>query len=100
MKPIHRKIQSLLEQLCAEGRERGIQVAAYHRGELIVDASAGVADVRSGSAVTSATLFPVFSMTKGLFATVIHALVDRGRFNYDTCVARCGRSLPRKTRSQ
>jgi CubicO group peptidase (beta-lactamase class C family) len=80
-------IQSLLEQLCAEGRERGIQVAAYHRGELIVNAFAGVADERTGALVSSDTLFPVFSVTKGLVATVIHQLVESGSLTYETRIA-------------
>lgn len=87
MNTVQEKIQELLEQLCAEGRERGIQVAAYHRGELIVDACAGVADKRTGAPVSSETLFPIFSITKGLFATVIHQLVDQERLSYSTRVA-------------
>jgi len=87
MNTVQEKIQGLLEQLCAEGRERGIQVAAYHRGELIVDAMAGMADVRTGAAVTRDTLFPVFSVTKGLVATVIHQLVENGLLAYETRIA-------------
>lgn len=87
MSVIQNHIQVLLNRLCAEGRERGIQVAAYHRGELIVNAWAGVADGRTGTLVSEKTLFPVFSISKGLFATVIHHLVDRGILSYATRVA-------------
>ncbi len=87
MNHIQKNIQGLLERLCAEGRERGIQVAAYHRGELIVNAYSGVADVRSGERVESDTLFPVFSVTKGLVATVIHQLVEKGLLAYETRIA-------------
>ena len=80
-------MQKLRDQLCIQGRERGIQVAAYHRGKLIVNAWAGVADVRSGTLVSQDTLFPVFSVSKGLFATVMHQLVDRGELHYSTRVA-------------
>ena len=87
MNQIQQNIQELLKRLCAAGRERGIQVAAYHRGELIVNAFAGVADERTGTLVSSDTLFPVFSVTKGLVATVIHQLVESGLLTYETRIA-------------
>ena len=80
-------IQDLLDQLCAEERERGIQVTAYHRGKLIVNAWSGIADVNTGVKVESDTLFPVFSVTKGLLATIVHLLVERGLVSYDTRIA-------------
>src|SRR5476651_2005235 len=80
-------IQTLLNTLVAEGRERGAQVAAYIDGERVIDAWAGVADVRTGSPVDGDTLFPVFSTTKGIFSTVIHILAERGKLDYDTPIA-------------
>ncbi len=87
MNPVQKNIQARLERLCAEGRERGIQVAAYHEGQLIVNAWAGVADHRTGDLVERDTLFPVFSVTKGLLSTVVHQLVERGLLSYDTRIA-------------
>lgn len=87
MSSIQQKIQSLLDQLVKEGEERGAQVAAYHEGDLIVDASAGVADSCSGKPVTGETLFPVFSVTKGLVATMAHMLVEQGHLEYETRLA-------------
>lgn len=87
MSNLQEKIQALLEQLVAEGRERGAQVAVYHQGKLIVNAWAGVANVKTGTPVTENTLFPVFSTTKGIMATVIHLLAERGRIDYDAPVA-------------
>jgi CubicO group peptidase (beta-lactamase class C family) len=43
-----------------------------HRGELIVDAVAGLADGRSGRRVDGRTLFPVFSVTKAVTALAVH----------------------------
>ena len=40
-------IQALLDDIVASGEERGLQVAVYHRGELVVDAWAGLADAAS-----------------------------------------------------
>jgi len=67
-------IQNLLINLVAEGKERGAQVAVYQNGKLVVDAWAGIADVRTGAPVDGDTLFPVYSTTKGILATVIHLL--------------------------
>ncbi len=51
------------------------------------DAWAGVADVRTGAPVDGDTLFPVFSTTKGILATVMHILAERGQIDYDKPIA-------------
>jgi CubicO group peptidase (beta-lactamase class C family) len=73
--------------MVAEGHQAGIQAVAYLDGKLIVDAWAGVADVRTGAPVDGDTLFPVFSTTKGVFSTVIHLLAERGTLDYDQPIA-------------
>ena len=87
MKKIEQTIPSLLDQFIAEDSERGVQVAVYLQGELVVDAAAGIADPATGRRVTGDTLFPVFSTTKGIAATLIHLLVERGKIAYDTRLA-------------
>lgn len=87
MNKLQQATQRLLDTVVQEGRERGIQVAAYWDGRLIVDAWAGSADVRTGRPVDGDTLFPVFSVTKGVTATVIHLLAERGQLRYDDRVA-------------
>ncbi|MEI7766914.1 MAG: serine hydrolase domain-containing protein [Phycisphaerae bacterium] len=82
------KIASLLNTLVKEGRERGLQVAAYLDGKLVLDAWAGVADATTGRPVDGDTLFPVFSVTKGMVATLIHILVQRGQLAYDLPISR------------
>jgi CubicO group peptidase (beta-lactamase class C family) len=61
-----------------------VQVAVYHQGVLVVDAVAGLADPMTGREVTTDTLFHSFSTGKGVTATVVHVLVERGLFSYDT----------------
>lgn len=85
--PLQDAMQSLLNKLVAEGRERGAQVAVYYQGKLVVDVWAGVADPVAGRQVTGETLFPVFSVSKGMAATVIHRLVDQGLLAYDRPIA-------------
>jgi CubicO group peptidase (beta-lactamase class C family) len=80
-------IQKLLDESVEKGADRGLQITAYLNGKVVVDAFAGVADVRSGLLVNSETLFPVFSVTKGMVATVIHQLVDQGKLFYDQPIA-------------
>lgn len=88
MAALNAAIQPLLEELVADGDEAGLQVAAYQHGELILDAWAGLADVATGRRVDGDTLFTVFSCSKGITATVIHLLAERGKLDYDAPVAR------------
>jgi CubicO group peptidase (beta-lactamase class C family) len=83
------RIQELLNDLVERGIERGIQVAAYLDGKLVIDAWAGIADPATGREVTGDTLFPVFSTGKGITATAIHILAEQGKLDYDTPIADC-----------
>ena len=87
MPDAQRRMQELLNTLVREGRERGIQLAAYLDGTLVVDAFDGVADPATNRPVDGETPFPVFSSTKGLTATLMHLLVERGKVAYDTPIA-------------
>ncbi len=80
-------MQTVLQQAVREGRERGVQLAVYHNNELVVDTWAGLADAATGTAVDGDTLFPVFSVTKAMAATIMHRLVERGHVGYETPVA-------------
>jgi CubicO group peptidase (beta-lactamase class C family) len=78
-------LQRVLQTALDRG-ERGVQVAAYLGEELILDGWIGEADSR-GTAVTGSTLFPIFSVTKGLAVTAIHLQAERGLLEYDTPAA-------------
>jgi CubicO group peptidase (beta-lactamase class C family) len=84
MSQIQNRVQQAIDQLVDSGAERGVQVAAYKRGELVVDAVAGLADPATGRPVKSDTPFYTFSIVKGSAATLGHMLVDRRLFGYDT----------------
>lgn len=81
------EVQRLFDRLVAEDKERGLQAAVYFRGELVVHAWAGLADPVRGVMVDGRTLFPVFSCGKGVTATLIHRLVERGVLAYDQPIA-------------
>lgn len=81
-------VQRVLDDLILQDKEVGVQVAAYHHGDLIVDAWAGLADPVSGRRVDGETLFNVYSVTKAVAATALHVQAERGLVDYDSPVAR------------
>ncbi|MFS1302057.1 serine hydrolase domain-containing protein [Streptosporangium longisporum] len=87
MSDIQKLVQEAIDQLVESGAETGLQAAVYRDGVLVADAVAGVADPATGRRLDSGT--PIFStsMGKGVAATVVHVLVERGVFGYDTRVA-------------
>lgn len=85
--PAQERVQQMLDRFIASGSS-GIQVAAYHRGKLIVDAWAGPADPATGRMVDGDTLFPVYSTSKGIAATAVHRLAERGVLDYESPIAR------------
>ncbi|MEO3778915.1 serine hydrolase domain-containing protein [Micromonospora sp. B11E3] len=81
------EVRAALDDLVGSGREAGVQVAAYLRGEPIVEEQAGLADTVTRRPLTAGT--PVYSVStgKGLTATVVHVLAERGQLDYDLRVA-------------
>jgi len=64
----------------------GGAVAVFHKGELVVDAWTGACNA-AGDPWQSDTMAMSFSTTKGVIATTVHRLVDRGLIAYDEPVA-------------
>jgi CubicO group peptidase (beta-lactamase class C family) len=83
---VQKQVQKAIDELVDSGAERGLQVAAYKNGKLVVDAVAGIADPATGRPVTSDTPFYNFSVLKGAASTVAHMLAERGLFGYETPV--------------
>lgn len=65
----------------------GAAVCVYHRGRPVVDLWGGQADRETGRPWESDTLQLVFSSTKGVTATCVHLLVERGEVDLDSPVA-------------
>jgi CubicO group peptidase (beta-lactamase class C family) len=80
-------VQETLTRLVVEGREIGIQIAAWLCDEPIVDCWAGMADRDSGRPVDGDTLFNVFSVSKSVTATCVHMQAERGLIDYDAPLA-------------
>ncbi|MEV0136745.1 serine hydrolase domain-containing protein [Dactylosporangium sp. NPDC050688] len=81
------EVQKMLDQLVETGQEAGVQVAAYLRGEPVVDAHVGLADPATGRPVDDRTLFNSWSTGKGSMSTVVHVLAEQGLLDYETPVA-------------
>ncbi|MGH3758026.1 serine hydrolase domain-containing protein [Actinophytocola sp.] len=87
MSDLSEQIQVLLEGMVESGAENGVQAAVYRRGELVADVAVGAADPATGRPVTPDTVFFAASTAKGVAATVVHVLAERGVLDYDTRIA-------------
>ena len=87
MSELQQQVQKVADELVDSGAERGLQVAVYQGGEQVVDVVAGVADPATGRPVDPGTVFYNYSVGKAATSTVVHLLVERGLFGYDTPVA-------------
>jgi CubicO group peptidase (beta-lactamase class C family) len=83
---VQKQVQQAIDEMVESGAERGLQVAVYQHGKLVVDAVAGMADPATGRKVTPDTPFYNFSILKAAASTVAHVLAERGMFGYDTPV--------------
>ncbi|MFD7308212.1 serine hydrolase domain-containing protein [Promicromonospora sp. NPDC059942] len=84
---VQARVQHAVDRLVADGGEVGLQVAVVHRGDLVVDAVGGLADVERGATVTPDTLFFAASTAKGIASAVAHVLVERGELDHDLRIA-------------
>jgi CubicO group peptidase (beta-lactamase class C family) len=64
----------------------GTAVSVYHGGVCVGDLWSGFRD-RAGTPWSENTMAPSFSTTRGVAATLVHVLVDRGLLDYDARVA-------------
>lgn len=85
---LNTKVRELLLDQIARGMQIGTQVCAYQNGEVIVDAWAGEMGPEDSRPVGPDTLFSSFSTTKGVAATALHVLADRGLIEYEQPVAK------------
>ena len=81
--PVAEKVRSITDGRWSSG---GMAVAVYHRGEPVVDVWTGVRDL-DGTPWERDTMSTSFSTTKGVVATIVHRLADRGLLDYDVPVS-------------
>ncbi|HTF35046.1 MAG TPA: serine hydrolase domain-containing protein [Myxococcota bacterium] len=88
------RLRDLLDQQLVERRHLGVAVCIYQDGEPVVDAWGGEAEAgRPWERDTRAT---VFSTTKGVTATCLHLLAERGKVALDDPVVRHWPTFARK----
>jgi CubicO group peptidase (beta-lactamase class C family) len=85
---VHPDFQMVADALRAQLRAYagGGAVCVYHQGECVVDVWGGDADAK-GRRWRQDTMSPSFSTTKGVAATALHVMADRGLVDYDDTVA-------------
>lgn len=88
--PIHSDVEAKLRKLLLElGSDKilGIQVCAYKDGKVIIDTAGGMLGRYDPRPVQPDSLFPVFSVTKGITAGMLHWLIDNGKLKLEENVA-------------
>ncbi|KAI3977057.1 hypothetical protein MKX01_032172 [Papaver californicum] len=80
-------LRQLLIKLGHDDKILGIQVCAYKDGKVIIDTAAGMLGKYDPRPVQPDSLFPVFSVTKGITAGLVHSLIDRGKLKLEENVA-------------
>ena len=78
---------TIFEQLLQDGSELGFQFCVIRHGRELVHFAGGRMGL-CGPEVTGESLFPVFSVTKGLAAMLVHQCIDRGWLKVDEPVAK------------
>ncbi|KAM5343744.1 hypothetical protein ACJ41O_012281 [Fusarium nematophilum] len=81
------RLKAALQAILGRG-ETGVSVVAYYRGKLIAQGIAGYADVAGKRSVDSRTIFPVFSVTRGITAMAVHIQADRGFISLQDPIAK------------
>jgi CubicO group peptidase (beta-lactamase class C family) len=85
--PGFEEVRAVFDRSFAEGREIGAAVAAYWRGEKVVDLWGGRRTPTGDEPWTEDTMVVVNSTTKGLAAMTIAVASSRGWIDYDAPVA-------------
>ncbi|KAI3828568.1 hypothetical protein L1987_02671 [Smallanthus sonchifolius] len=89
--PVNSDVEAKLRRFLVESKNAdrilGIQVCAYKDGKVIIDTVAGVLGKDDPRPVQPNSLFPVFSVTKGVTAGMVHWLADKGKLKLEDNVA-------------
>src|SRR5687767_4819721 len=76
----------------------GVQITVEHRGEIVLDAQYGYADLEHGVPVTADTVFCIGSISKPFGAAAILQLVEANKLSLDDKVEKFFRGYPRGER--
>lgn len=76
----------------------GLQITVEHRGQVVLDAQYGFADVENRAPVTADTVFCIGSISKQFGATAILQLAEAGKLSLDDTLAKYVPGFPRGER--
>lgn len=85
--PAFASVAERFRRVFSRRRSGGGALAVRLRGETMIDVWGGTADLEGERPWTADTMAMSFSTTKGVAATVVHRLADRGLLHYDGPVA-------------
>jgi CubicO group peptidase (beta-lactamase class C family) len=80
------EIAAIVEDRMASGKEVGMQVAVYHRGQKVADLAFGTVS-EGGDKVSGDTIFPIFSVVKAALAVGAHVQAAKHRLDIDAPIA-------------
>jgi CubicO group peptidase (beta-lactamase class C family) len=83
-----RHIVEVFNRQMADGLHPGAQLVVLRHGQVVVDRVAGIANVARGTPVTPETPFMTYSVSKTLTGMSVHRLIEEGRVEWDTPIAR------------
>ncbi len=86
--PLAQKIDAAVEGAIEKQRLAGACVLVAHKGEIIHHAAYGHADLKTGRAMTTDTIFRIHSMTKAITSAVALMLLEEGKFQLDDPAAK------------
>lgn len=86
--PRFEQVREEFERNFAERDEVGASVSVTLDGEPVVDLWGGVADPATGRAWEADTIGVLFSTSKGITATCVNLLIDRGQIDVDAPMSR------------
>ncbi len=81
------KVYDYLNKAVESGRENGMQFVVFHKDKCIVNANVGFTDFSKKEKITEDHIFPIFSTTKGVCATLVHIMAERGLLDYNQKVS-------------
>jgi len=83
---IQAQVLAILNEYKTQGIEEGVQVAAYHHGNLVLDLVSGT--ITGINALRPDDMIYSWSMTKGITALAVHIAVQKNLLAYDDLVVR------------
>ena len=83
---LNQKVLKLIQKQISNGTQIGVQVCAYQYGKKIVDTWAGTMGPEDNRPVQPDSLFHCFSAVKGITATALHMLADKGIIEYNDLI--------------